>query len=119
MNLGRHPTAQSGFIDVSSAAVSEPGDDHYPAAKTDYARITNAKQIREKLLDDCSLPQGLRSLLGDEEIWALYSPTALEIRLVIEKFGKYVEADEPLFREVLGLVRSSCGRRIEGKSQQP
>ncbi len=44
-------------------------------------------------------------MCGDDEFWALYRPTGQEVQLLIEKFGNYMEAKEPLFRDAIRLIR--------------
>jgi hypothetical protein len=39
------------------------------------------------------------------EIRALYKPTGQEIQMLLDKFGKYAEAGEALFRDAIRLIR--------------
>lgn len=98
------PQEYQSFIDLSNQAVAEP-ESEYGEERPNYARITDPRDLRQKLTGDPGAPKGLRALVGDDEFWALYRPTGQEISLVLENYGTFTEAKEGLYREALRLVR--------------
>jgi transcriptional regulator with XRE-family HTH domain len=99
------PEEYQSFIDLSNAAVAEPAVAYGKESRTNYARIGDQRDLRERLEQDATLPPALKSLLADDEFWALYRPNGQEIQLLLEKFGNYREAKEALFRDAVRLIR--------------
>jgi DNA-binding XRE family transcriptional regulator len=101
------PQEYQSFIDLSGVTVSEPtvaygaGD----GGRASYGRISDARELRQKVMADDSIPPGLKALFKDDEFWALYRPTGQEVQLLVDKFGGYQEAKEPLFRDAVRLIR--------------
>ena len=99
------PQEYQSFIDLSGVTIAEPAVAYGSEGRPNYSRITDLRELRQRLTADESLPQGLRRLFADDEFWALYRPTGQETNLLIEKFGAYGEAKEPLFRDAIRLIR--------------
>lgn len=77
--------------------------------KVDFGRITNRDNLRKAVLEDTSLPAGLRSMVKDEEIWKIYKPTGREINQLRDFYGKYGDGMKGRFREALRLLRDFSG----------
>jgi hypothetical protein len=71
----------------------------------DYAGVKNRDEIRAAAGADGSLPEGLRELLADDEMWALYKPTGREINLLRDIFGPLGRGRKRSYREALLLLR--------------
>jgi len=102
------PREYQSYVDLSSVSVSEPAAAYGAAAaeRPNYARIGEQRELRQRLAADTALPAGMRAMFSDEEFWALYHPSGQEVQLLIERFGSYADAKEPLFRDAIRLVRS-------------
>ena len=72
------------FIELQSAAVAESEADYAKkkGKKPDYAKFESRDQMREIIEKDKTLPKGLRELLEDDELWALYKPTGHEVNML-------------------------------------
>jgi DNA-binding XRE family transcriptional regulator len=100
------PQEYQSFIDLSGITVSEPAVAYGTGeSRGNYSRISDARELRQRLAGDDSLPKGMKGLLADDEFWALYRPNGAEMQLLIEKFGNYQEAKEPLFRDAVRVIR--------------
>ncbi|KPL07993.1 hypothetical protein AMJ85_09075 [candidate division BRC1 bacterium SM23_51] len=99
------PQEYQSFIDLSAAAVAEPGVAYAKETRPDYARVADPRDLRQHLSADAMLPEGMKAIFKDDEFWALYQPTGQEIQLLIEKFGNYAEAKEAFFRDAIRLIR--------------
>jgi DNA-binding XRE family transcriptional regulator len=97
------PQEFQSIIDIAKFAADEDEPDDW--RQTNYARISDPRDLRKRLSEDQSVPKGIRQLVEDDEFWALYRPTGPEVQILIEKFGDFTDAKPPLFREALRLVR--------------
>lgn len=99
------------FINVESAAVQEeePKYAKKKVAAAPAVKPVDAKEIRKKVLADASTPQGLKQLLKDEDLWALYKPTGHEIQVLRDVFGTLGGGTKSAYREALRLVREFSG----------
>jgi len=100
------PREYQAFVDLSTPSVGEQAVAYVPSERPDYARVGDPRELRQRLLADPALPQGMKAMFQDDEFWALYHPTGQEIQLLIEKFGNYPDAKEPLFRDAMRMMRS-------------
>lgn len=75
-----------------------------------YARIKNPDKLRKSILEDKELPEGLHTLISDDDFWIVFKPTGAEIYGVMQKFGMFRGADKDLFAEALRSLRSFIGQ---------
>ena len=91
------------YVDTTGTMQAAPG------AKSkkppDYSHLKKREAIRRKAKDDSSLPRGLRELIEDDELWALYQPTGDEIQTLRSTFGAIGEGTKGVHRDALRLVR--------------
>lgn len=82
--------------------VEEKPADYIP----NYGKITDSAELRKKLQKDKKIPEGLKKLSGDDELWVIYKPTGKEIDFVITHFGQFKNAGKEQFREAIRLYRN-------------
>ena len=99
------PKEYQSFVDLSGPAVMEAPPEYEKEGRTNYARIGDAREMRQRLLADPSLPAEMKAMYSDDEFWALYRPTGQEIQTLIDKFGNYRDAKEFTFRDAIRIVR--------------
>ena len=100
------PERYQDYIELQGAAVAESGDARRSRGrKIDYARFESREEMRDAFQGDKSLPQGLRDLLDDDELWALYKPTGHEINMLRDIFAPLGKGTSAQFREALRLIR--------------
>jgi len=99
------PKEYQAFIDLSASAISESAATYEKESRTNYARIGDHREMRQRLLADATLPANMKGLFADDEFWTLYRPTGQEIQTMIEKFGIYRDAKESLFRDAVRIIR--------------
>ncbi len=95
------------YIELQSAAVaeSEVESAKKKGKKPDYSKFESRDQMRELIEKDKTLPKGLRDLLEDDELWALYKPTGHEINMLRDTFGPLGRGTSTAYREALRLIR--------------
>ena len=95
------------YIELQAVAAAEKEAENAKkkGAKPDYSKFGNREQMREIMDKDKSLPKGLRELLEDDELWALYKPTGHEINMLRDTFGPLGKGTKVAFREALRLIR--------------
>lgn len=95
------------FIELQSAAVAESEVEYAKkkGKKPDYSKLENREQMREVLEKDKTIPKGLRELLEDDELWALYKPTGHEVNMMRDIFGPLGRGSKVAYREALRLIR--------------
>lgn len=95
------------YIELQSASVAESEAEYAKkkGKKPDYSRFETREQMRDILAKDKTLPKGLRELLEDDELWALYKPTGHEINMLRDLFGPLGKGNKISFREALRLIR--------------
>lgn len=72
----------------------------------DYSKLGSMQEMQTAAAADNSLPKGLKEILGDAEIWALYRPTGTEINSLRDVFGaNYGHGTANTYREALRLLR--------------
>ena len=95
------------YIELQSAVAAET-EAQYAKKKgkaPDYSKFENREQMREIMDKDKTLPKGLKELLEDDELWALYKPTGHEINMLRDIFGPLGKGSKTAYREALRLVR--------------
>jgi len=100
------PKRYQAFINPHAATVHEE-EGKYGKKKevSSPAKIVDAKEIRKRILADASAPHGLKQMLKDEDLWALYKPTSQEIHVLRDVFGQLGAGSKSAYREALRLIR--------------
>jgi hypothetical protein len=95
------------YIELQSASVAETkaAQARKRARKMDYSKLASREQILDSAAEDEALPSGLRNLLEDDELWALYKPAGREINRLRDIFGPLGEGDKDAYRDALRLIR--------------
>jgi DNA-binding XRE family transcriptional regulator len=101
------PDEYQEYIEMQSASVAESEAEYAKkkGKKLDYSKFETRDQIREHVDKDKALPKGLRELLSDDELWALYKPTGHEINMLRDMFGPLGRGTKTAYREALRVVR--------------
>jgi transcriptional regulator with XRE-family HTH domain len=101
------PDEYQEYIELQSAAVAESEAEYAKkkGKKLDYAKFETRDQMREQTDKDKSIPKGIKELLDDDELWALYKPTGHEINLMRDLFGPLGRGSKTAYREALRLIR--------------
>jgi DNA-binding XRE family transcriptional regulator len=92
-------------MQTTAAAENEADKAKKKGLKPDYSKFENRDQMRDVLDKDKTVPKGLRELLVDDELWALYKPTGHEINMLRDVFGPLGKGNKIVFREALRLIR--------------
>ena len=58
---------------------------------------------------DKDMPAGLKALVEDDELWALYRPTGAEVQRLRDIFGPLGNGDKDQYRDALTVVREFTG----------
>ncbi len=96
------------YVELQGAAVAEAEKEYKGKkkdGKIDYSRFESRDQIRDASHKDKSLPRGLRELLNDNELWALFKPTGHEVNMLRDIFAPLGRGSRDSFREALRLIR--------------
>ncbi|MCX7047624.1 MAG: hypothetical protein NTX50_19335 [Candidatus Sumerlaeota bacterium] len=72
----------------------------------DYSKFEDRESLRQSAMKDDSIPRGLKALIRDDDVWALFKPTGEEINILRDTFGAMGEGTADSFREALRLVRT-------------
>jgi DNA-binding XRE family transcriptional regulator len=101
------PEEYQEYIELQSAAVAESEVEYAKkkGKKADYSKFETREQMREFLDKDKTLPKGLRELLEDDELWALYKPTGHEVNMLRDIFSPLGRGSKVAFREALRVIR--------------
>ncbi len=101
------PDEYQEYIELQSAAVAESEVEYArkKGKKLDYSKLETREQMREQIEKDKAVPKGLRDLLDDDELWALYKPTGPEINLLRDTFAPMGKGTKQSYREALRLIR--------------
>jgi DNA-binding XRE family transcriptional regulator len=106
----RLPDEYKDIIDVAGQKVAEEGMQYVPPPKgPDYAIHKDRKELRKAVLRDQNLPKGLKALVKDDEIWAVYKPSGAEINFLRDTFGTLGKGTKAHYREALRLLRDILG----------
>jgi hypothetical protein len=71
----------------------------------DYTKFEDRKDMRKIALNDRTLPKNLREVLKDDEIWAMFKPTGVEINFLRDTFSRLGEGSVSAYRDALRAVR--------------
>lgn len=95
------------YIELQSAMAAETEAENAKkkGKKPDYSKFESREQMREVLAKDKDLPKGLKELLEDDELWALYKPTGPEVNMLRDTFGPLGKGSKTAYREALRLIR--------------
>lgn len=101
------PDAFQEFIELQSAVAAESEAEYAKkkGKKPDYSKFESREQMREVLNKDKDMPKGLKELLEDDELWALYKPTGHEINMLRDIFAPLGRGGKTAYREALRLIR--------------
>ena len=101
------PDKYQKYVDLSISDV-EDEEAEYGARQhgLDYSKFDDRESLRTAAMKDDGIPRGLKALLRDDDIWALFKPTGEEVNLLRDTFGNMGEASADSYREALRLVRT-------------
>lgn len=106
------PEQYQDYVEIQSTAVAE-SERNYKGKKkegrADYSKLENREKIRAACEADKSLAKGLKEMLNDDELWALYKPTGHEVNMLRDIFGSLGRGTKGAYREALRLVREFSG----------
>ncbi len=108
----RLPEKFQSLIQVKSPqAVAEAPVVYRPSPRTvDYTKFEDRKDMRKIALNDRTLPKNLREVLKDDEIWAMFKPTGVEINFLRDTFSRLGEGSVSAYRDALRAVREFTGK---------
>jgi len=100
------PEEYQDFIDLAAEPVvaAPPKKGRGPTPR-DYSALVDRDAMRAMIKRDATLPRGLRDLLSDEDLWAIYKPSGREINILRDMFGPLGKGTKASYREALRLVR--------------
>ncbi|NUP88551.1 MAG: helix-turn-helix transcriptional regulator [Candidatus Sumerlaeia bacterium] len=106
------PTEYQELIDLKGGVKVKESEAAYRTGgkKNDFSRIMNRDKLRAAILEDTSLPQGLRAFLKDEEVWTIYKPTGREVNMLRDFYGRFGDGTKGKYREALRALREFTGR---------
>ena len=98
------PESLQQYIEMQSASAAEAKD--RPKKKAlDYTKCSSRQDLLQMAGTDAMLPPGLKTLLEDDELWALYQPSGKEVNLLRDSFGPLGRGTAGQYREALALIR--------------
>ena len=100
----RLPEEVREYLDIT-IVMKEDEETYGKKNKGLYTMVKDAKKLRTMAQGDTSLPAGLRDLLADNELWALYKPMGHEIQALKTMFSGLGVGTKEMYREALRLVR--------------
>ncbi|NQU44405.1 helix-turn-helix transcriptional regulator [bacterium] len=101
------PRKYQSFISLDTPAVSETAKAYGRTKKV--PKEAEPEDARKHVLADRAAPKGLKRLLKDEDLWALYKPQTHEISILVNTFGQLGDGSKSSYREALRLIREfSC-----------
>lgn len=104
------PEQYQNLIDLKGNIVAEDSPAYKkPVAGMDYTRFNDRDEMRKFALNDKKLPRGLKALVKDDEVWALYKPSGQEINVLRDTFSKLGEGEKSTYREALRIIREFSG----------
>jgi len=100
------PDKYQKYVDLATPAVAEDEAEYGAALHgLDYTKFDDRDSMRHAALKDDGVPRGLKALLRDDEVWALFKPTGKEINALRDTFGALGEGSGGDYREALRLTR--------------
>jgi len=94
------------YVEVQSAATLAA--DAQAGKKTkapDYAKLATPEALAAQIANDKTMPSGLRELVMDNELRALYALQGKEINQLRDMFGPLGRGSKELFRDALRILR--------------
>lgn len=104
----RLPAKYQDYIEMQGAAAADL-DGRKKKGGADYNRHKTAEAISAEAGRDRNLPSGLKELLVDQTLLALYKPTGDEIHTLRDVFGGLGRGEKRTFLEALRLMRAFRG----------
>ncbi|MFP4381218.1 MAG: helix-turn-helix transcriptional regulator [Candidatus Sumerlaeia bacterium] len=98
------PRKYQSFISLDAPVVKETAA-AYGKESSKLMKSKDPDEARKVVLGDRSTPKGLKRLLKDEDLWALYKPQTHEITMLATVFGPLGEGSKASYREALRLIR--------------
>jgi len=96
------PEQYQDYVELQGALAVE---NRHKKKQSDYSVPKGRDAIVAMAAKDVSLPAGLRDLIADPELWALFKPTGAEINQLRDIFGPLGAAGKNQYREALRLLR--------------
>jgi len=94
------------YVELTSGAVAEDEAGYGQGPHDlDYSQFEDRDAMRKAALKDDGVPRGLKILLRDDDVWALFKPTSEEIAVLRDVFGELGEGSPDAYRDALRLVR--------------
>lgn len=98
------------LIDLKGNIIAEDSPAYQkPVEGMDYTRFNDRDELREFAINDKKLPRGLKAIIKDDEIWAIYKPNGQEINILRDVFSKLGEGEKSSYREALRIIREFTG----------
>ncbi|MBN1867267.1 helix-turn-helix transcriptional regulator [Candidatus Sumerlaeota bacterium] len=102
---GKLPKKFQDFISLEPKTARESAAGYGKSQAEQRALKSDPAAARKAVLADRSAPRGLKELLKDADLWALYQPTGHEIHTLRTVFGSLGDGTKSAYREALRLVR--------------
>lgn len=100
------PEKYQKYVDLTLGAMADEVEEGGEQVHgLDYSKFEDRESMRRASLKDDGIPRGLKALLRDDDVWALFKPTGDEINILRDQFGNLGEGDADAYREGLRLVR--------------
>ncbi len=74
--------------------------------EVDYAALDTSEKLKEAVQKDAQMPEPLRELLMDEQMFSLFRPTGPEIQYLRNQYANVGKGSVDLYRQALMLLRS-------------
>lgn len=101
------PDKYQKYVDLTVSGVEEEAAEYGDNLHgLDYSKFEEREAMRKSALKDDGIPRGLKALLREDDVWALFKPTGEEINLLRDLFGSLGEGTPDNYREALLLVRA-------------
>jgi hypothetical protein len=95
------PRKYQNYIALDAPAVKEPAS----RGKSPLSKAKDPEEARKIIVDDRAAPKGLKRLLKDDDLWALYKPQMHELEMLSNVFASLGDGSKSSFREALRLIR--------------
>ena len=105
----RLPSEYQNLIDLREMGAEEGETCGESDKPVDFSRLSDRDELRKQALEDPLLPKGLKAMVKDDEIWAIYKPTGHEVNILRDGFSRFGKGSNALYREALRLVREFSG----------
>ena len=103
------PKKYQSFVNAEAPAAADKGSGAARKQKSAAARQIDPKEARKLILAESCAPKGLKMLLKDEKLLALYKPTGAEVQILRSVFGQLGDGTKSAYREALRLIREFSG----------